>query len=201
MKKTLSIAFVLIILISTPLLLFAFSKRQDIRGKAAPNENLIYGTPEITEIGPTQALIKYVTTVKTTTFIAYDTNNNSFSGPVVNMGRWRLEDNKETTAIHSYRLIGLTPNTTYYFVVSGLNPATNSYIAQSNVLSFITAKIISDCAVTDLNKDGKTDLSDASLLQSCLNTKVEGACANFDLNHDGKIDVQDMTQITNCFQK
>ena len=199
MKKTLSITFVLLILISVPLLLFALSKRQDIRGKAASNESLIYGIPEITDITPTQAIIKYVTTVKTTTFIAYDTNNSSFTGPVNNMGRWRLENKNENTAIHSYRLIGLTPNTAYYFIVSGFNPLTSNYISPSQILSFTTSSIIKDCTVTDLNKDSKTDLKDAGLIQSCLNTKVEGACANMDLNRDGKIDISDLTLVTSCF--
>lgn len=201
MKKTLSVIFVLLILLSIPLLLFALSKRQDIRGKAATNESLIYGTPEITEIAPTQALIKYVTTVKTSTFIAYDIANSSFAGPINNMGRLRYENKNENTAIHSYRLIGLTPSTTYYFIVSGFNPATNAYITPSQILSFTTPNVIKDCTASDLNKDGKTDLKDAGLIQNCLNTKIEGPCANFDLNHDGKIDVLDMTLVTNCFEK
>lgn len=192
---------VLLVLVSIPLLLFALSKRQDIRGKAAPVESFIYGIPEITEVTPTQALIKYVTTIKTSTFVVYDTSNSSFVGAVNTLGRWRMEDNKEGTAIHSYRLSGLTPGTTYYFIVSGLNPLTNDYISPSDVLSFVTPQIIVDCKSTDLNSDGKTDLADASMLQNCLNTKVEGQCANFDLNHDGKIDVQDMTLITNCFNQ
>lgn len=198
-KRNISLLILLIFVVLIPVLLYASSKRQDIRGKAAPKENLIYNTPEITEITPNQAIIKYVTNVKTTTFIAYDTASSSFNGAVENQGRWRVED-KNQTAIHSHRLIGLTPSTTYYFIVSGFNPSTNSYINQSEILSFTTSSVNVDCNLTDFNKDGKTDLKDAGSLQKCLNASIDGDCKDFDLNRDGKIDTIDMSLLTNCFQ-
>lgn len=188
-----------LLLAAIPLLLFALSKSQEIRGKAANTEIVLYGAPEVSSVTQTQALIKYVTTGLTTTFIAYDVSEASFLGTVENMGRWRVRDDREAQTIHSYLLSGLVPGTTYFFVVSGFDAVANKYINPSKVMSFKTHEGNKDCLRTDLNNDKKTDLQDAAMLQKCLNTVVAGECKDFDLNGDGNIGVLDINLVTDCF--
>lgn len=196
MKKYLVIIFLLAV---TPLLLLALSKSQELRGKAAVNEVVVYGNPNVTDITQTQATVRYTTTGKTTTFIAYDIDSTNFTGAVTNMGRWRVENDQDAQTIHSHLLSGLAPGTTYFFIVSGYDTTRGLYISPSEVLSFRTVEANKDCSKTDFNNDGKTDLNDAALLQNCLNVMVTGGCKNFDLNGDGKIDQADLSLVTNCF--
>lgn len=190
---------VFLLLAAIPLLLFALSKSQDIRGKAANTGIVLYGAPEVSGVTQTQALIKYVTTGLTTTFIAYDVSGASFLGTVEEMGRWRVQNDREAQTIHSYLLSGLVPGTTYFFVISGFDAAANKYINPSKVMSFKTFESNKDCLITDLNNDKKTDLQDAAMVQKCLNTVVTGECKNFDLNQDNKIDILDLNLVTDCF--
>jgi len=44
----------------------------------------------------------------------------------------------------------------------------------------------------DVNKDGKTNTSDLTTIQRCLNKSIVGECADTDINKDGKIDIVDM---------
>lgn len=197
MKK--SVIILLLLLAVIPVVLYGLSKSLEIRGKAANTGIALYGTAEVSDITQTQANIKYVTTGPTTTFVAYDVSGDSFTGAVENMGRWRINDQKAPQTIHSILLSGLVPGTTYYFIVSGMDKKSNKYIQPSQVVSFRTLEKNSDCTRTDLNKDGKTDLKDAALVQKCLNTVVAGECAGYDLTSDGKIDILDINFVTDCF--
>lgn len=198
-RNILSFLILLIIILTIPLLLIGLFQRQDIRGKAATDEISVFASPKVENITQTQALIKYVTTDKTTTFIAYDIANSSFTGAVEKMGRWRIEDDKEIKTIHVYLLTGLSPDTTYYCVVSGFDPKIQKYISPSTIFSFKTEQKNVNCSATDFNSDGKTDLKDAEILQKCFNVIAEGICKQYDLNSDGKIDASDLTLVTNCF--
>ena len=88
---------------------------------------------------------------------------------------------------------------------SGSTPGVTTVIAKSNNLTIFTtvaptptpAPNFCTACSADINKDGKVNTSDLTLLRRCLNKSAKYAtgsytCANRDINKDGIIDILDM---------